>query len=208
MRSVPPLGGATLACRATDNGAPFGSIGAGGLSRLSVWLLKLGIEPRHIPPSSPQDNARHERMHRTLKAETSKPAAESWQQQQVRFNQFRMRYNDERPHEALGQETPAMHWRRPKRQMPEIIEPPWYDADHQVRMVRRTGEIKWRGALIFIGEALAREPIGLCEIDDGVQLVRFCGRDLGVIDRDKRFHRFAQPRARLRKTAKPDKPEP
>lgn len=189
----------------SDNGSPFGSTGAGGLSRLSVWLLKLGIEPRYIPPSSPQDNGRHERMHRTLKAETSTPAAGTWQQQQVRFNQFRMRYNDERPHEALGQTTPAMHWRAPTRQIPKLITPPWYDADHHVRKVRTDGTIKWRGNLIFIGEALAREPVGLSEIDNSVHVVRFCGRDLGVIDRTHRFHRFAPPRARLRKAVKPDK---
>ena len=192
----------------SDNGSPFGSIGAGGLSRLSVWLLKLGIEPRYIPPSSPQDNGRHERMHRTLKAETSRPAAANWQHQQVRFDQFRTFYNDTRPHEALGQTPPAMHWHPPARAMPKVIVPPWYDADHEVRIVRRTGEIKWRGQLIFIGEALAREPVGLKEIDDGIYIVRFCGRDLGSIDRAQRFHRFAPPRARLRKAMKPDKAEP
>lgn len=191
----------------SDNGPPFGSIGAGGLSRLSVWLLKLGIEPRYIPPASPQDNGRHERMHRTLKAETSRPAAVTWQQQQVRFNKFRTRYNEERPHEALGQTMPATHWHLPTRQMPKIIAPPWYDADHHVRIVRPTGEIKWRGRLIFIGEALAREPVGLLEVDDGVHAVRFCGRDLGTIDRAQRFHRLAPPRARLRNTVKPDNVE-
>jgi len=188
----------------SDNGVPFGSVGAGGLSRLSVWLLKLGVEPRYIPPASPQDNGRHERMHRTLKAETSKPAAVTWQQQQVRFNQFRAHYNEERPHEALGQTPPATHWRPSERAMPERIEAPWYDADHEVRKVRSTGEIKWRGKLVFIGEALAREPIGIAEIDDGIHVVRFCGRDLGTINRDVRFRCFAPPRARLRKAAKPD----
>lgn len=186
----------------SDNGAPFGSTGAGGLSRLSVWLLKLGIEPRYIPPASPQDNGRHERMHRTLKAETSKPAAVTWQQQQVRFNQFRSHYNEERPHERLDQTPPANHWRPSNRPMPVRIEVPWYDADHEVRKVRPTGEIKWRGKLVFIGEALAREPVGIAEVDDGIHVVRFCGRDLGTINRDIRFRRFAPPRARLRKAAK------
>ena len=86
----------------SDNGAPFGSTGAGGLSKLSVWFLKLGIEPRYIPPASPQDNGRHERMHRTLKAETTRPPSDCWQQQQVRFNLFCDYYNEERPHEALA----------------------------------------------------------------------------------------------------------
>jgi transposase InsO family protein len=189
----------------SDNGAPFGSIGGGGLSRLSVWFLKLGIEPRYIPPSSPQDNGRHERMHRTLKDETARPPAETWMQQQVRFNIFRREYNEERPHEALGQTTPASHWRPSLKFMPERIEEPWYDADHQVRRVRPDGTIKWRGKHVFIGEALRREPVGLAEHEPGGYIVRFCGRDLGLIDLSGRFHRFAPPRARLRsapKTAK------
>ncbi len=160
----------------SDNGAPFGSTGAGGLSRLAVWWLKLGIEPRYIPPSSPQDNGRHERMHRTLKAETAHPPAETWQQQQVRFNLFRRHYNEERPHEALGQMPPAAHWRPSPRPLPERLDEPWYDADHQVRRVRRSGEIKWRGNYIFVGEAFAGETIGLAEVDNGCHIVRFLGR--------------------------------
>ena len=87
--------------------------------------------------------------------------------------------------------------------MPAAIKEPWYDPDHEVRRVRRTGEIKWRGEHIFIGEALARETVGLAEIDLGLHIVRFCGRDLGLIDRAGRFHRFAPPRARLRKAPEP-----
>jgi transposase InsO family protein len=187
----------------SDNGSPFGAHGAGGLSRLSVWLLKLGIEPRFIPPSSPQDNGRHERMHRTLKAETSKPPAPTWEQQQYRFNVFRRIYNDERPHEGLGQATPASRWVPPRRALPMRIETPWYDADHEVRIVRPDGTIKWRGEPVFIGEALVREPVGLIEHERGGYMVRFCGRDLGLIDAAGRFHRFAPPRARLRSTAEP-----
>jgi transposase InsO family protein len=187
----------------SDNGAPFGSTGAGGLSRLSVWFLKLGIEPRFIAPASPQDNGRHERMHRTLKAETARPPACHRDQQQVRFNIFRQAYNEERPHEALGQTPPACHWQPPRRTLPPRIEEPWYDADHQVRRVRIDGTIKWRGELIFIGEALAREAVGIIEHERGGHLVRFCGRDLGLIDEAGRFHRFAPPRARLRCAREP-----
>src|SRR5262252_3025191 len=182
----------------SDNGAPFGSTGAGGLSALSVWWLKLGIEPRYIPPSSPQDNGRHERMHRTLKEQTSKPAAATAAEQQRRFDRFRRHYNEERPHEALEQTTPARHWQPPARTLPTRMEDPWYDADHQVRRVRWNGMIKWRGEEIFIGEALAGELIGLAEHESGGHIARFCHRDLGVIDRDRRFLRFAPPRARLR----------
>ena len=191
----------------SDNGSPFGSTGAGGLSRLSVWLLRLGIEPRHIPPSSPQDNGRHERMHRTLKAETAKPPAACWQQQQLRFNLFRRLFNEERPHEALGQVTPASRWQPPRRAMPSKIDQPWYDPDHEVRRVRNDGTIEWRGEHVFIGEALARETVGIAEHERGGHIVRFCGRDLGAIDRAGRFHRFAPPRARLRSATEPAKEE-
>lgn len=187
----------------SDNGAPFGSTGAGGLSRLSVWLVKLGIEPRFIPPASPQDNGRHERMHRTLKAETAQPPAATGLQQQTRFNQFRRTYNDERPHEALGQVTPASLWLPPRRALPEFVAEPCYDSDTHVRRVRCDGTIKWHGVRVYIGEALAHEPIGLSESERGATLVRFGNRDLGLIDRAGRFHRFAPPRARLRKAPEP-----
>ena len=182
----------------SDNGAPFGSTGAGGLSVLSVWWLKLGIEPRYIPPSSPQDNGRHERMHRTLKEQTSKPAAATAAEQQRRFDRFRRHYNEQRPHEALEQTPPATYWQPSARILPTCPGDPWYDADHQVRRVCGNGAIKWCGEEVFIGEALAGELIGLAEHESGGHIARFCHRDLGVIDRDRRFLRFAPPRARLR----------
>jgi transposase InsO family protein len=182
----------------SDNGAPFGSTGAGGLSALSVWWLKLGIEPRYIPPASPQDNGRHERMHRTLKAETSKPPAETAAEQQRRFDAFRRHFNEQRPHEALDQKPPVKRWQPPSRALPGRLDDPWYDADHEVRRVRPSGEIRWRGDYVFVGEALAGECVGLREHDTGGHIVRFCSRDLGMIDRERRFLRFAPPRARLR----------
>ena len=181
-----------------DNGSPFGSAGAGGLSKLSVWWLKLAIEPRYIPPASPQDNGQHERMHRTMKKDTTKPPADTPEEQQFRFDRFRERFNEERPHEALGQKPPARFWRPPTRFLPDRVPEPWYDADHEVRRVRPAGDIKWRGEFVFIGEALAGEPIGLAAHESGCHVARFCGRDLGIIDRHRRFHRFAPPRARLR----------
>lgn len=184
----------------SDNGTPFGSSGAGGLSQLSVWWLKLGIEPRYIPPASPQDNGRHERMHRTLKAETSRPAAASAIEQQARFDQFRRHYNEERPHEALDQATPGSLWRPPARTLPARLGEVWYDADHEVRRVRPNGEIKWASETVFIGEAFVGELVGIVEVDDGCHVVRFAGRDLGAIGRDRRFRRFTPPRARLRTT--------
>lgn len=194
--------GLPLAIRC-DNGAPFGSRGAGGLTRLSVWWLKLGIEPHFIHPASPQQNGRHERMHRTLKKQTSRPPAANAAEQQARFDVFRRHYNDERPHEALGQIPPADLYAPSPRAMPERLQDPWYDADHQVRRVRSAGEIMWKGELLFIGEALVGELIGIAELETGDHAVRFCDLDIGRIDHRRRFRRFAPPRDGLRVTPEP-----
>jgi transposase InsO family protein len=198
--------GLPLAIRC-DNGAPFGSTGAGGLTRLSVWWLKLGVEPHFITPASPQENGRHERFHRTLKENTSQPPAASCAAQQDRFDVFRQHYNLERPHEALGQIPPDRLWQPSSRVMPERLDDPWYDADHQVRRVRSDGTIKWRGDFIFIGEAFSGELVGIAERDRGLQLVRFCRVDLGVIDPAKGFLRFAPRRYSLR-AAQETRPNP
>ena len=127
--------GLPLAIR-SDNGAPFAGTGAGGLSRLSVGWIKAGIALERIEPGQPQQNGRHERMHRTLKAETAKPPAASAGQQQVRFDRFRQDFNDNRPHEALGQQPPAAFYRPSLRPYPERLDEPWYDAWHAMRRVR------------------------------------------------------------------------
>jgi putative transposase len=178
-----------------DNGPPFASRGAGGLTRLSAKWAKLGIALERIEPGKPQQNGRHERMHRTLKVETSRPPATTLAEQQARFDVFRHEFNHIRPHEALGQETPASLWRPSPRPYPSRIEEPWYDAEHQVRRVRPTGEIKWQGELIFVSEALAGEPVGITETEAGHWLTRFCTIELGLIDRrSKKLHRFAAAR--------------
>lgn len=192
--------GLPLAIRC-DNGAPFGSTGAGGLTQLSAWWLKLGIEPHFIAPASPQDNGCHERMHRTLKEQTTRPAAADAAAQQRRFNNFRRHYNEERPHEALGQRPPQEVYTASARAMPDRVEEPWYDADHQVRRVRSSGEIKWKGESIFVSEVLIGEPIGIAERETGDHVVRFCNRDIGLIDRRGRFCRFAPPRVEVDKLA-------
>ena len=179
----------------TDNGAPFASTGAGGLSRLSLEWVKLGIKLERIDPGAPQQNGRHERLHRTLKAETSRPPATTPEEQQVRFERFRQAYNHDRPHEALGQKTPSRHYTASPRPYPQRIEEPWYDADHAVRRVRSSGEIKWGGELIFVGEALIGEPVGIAETEAGDWLVRFADLPLGIIDRNnKRLRRFTAAR--------------
>jgi len=177
-----------------DNGSPFGSTGAGGLTRLSAWWIKLGVAPHFIHPASPQENGRHERMHGTLKAQTSRPPAANAAEQQARFDAFRRHYNEERPHEALGQRPPSESYTPSGRAMPQRLEEPWYDADHQVRRVLNAGEINWKGERVFVSEALVGEPVGIAQLETGDHVVRFCDRDIGLIDRHGRFRRFAPPR--------------
>jgi len=164
--------GLPLAIR-SDNGPPFASPGAGSLSRLAVWWLKLGIRPERIVAGKPQQNGRHERVHRTLKQETATPPADGVPAQQQRFDAFRALYNHERPHEALGQQTPASAYRSSPRPYPERLEDPSYDGDVAVRRVRSNGQIKWAGERIFVGEALIGEPVGVVETDAGDWLVRY-----------------------------------
>ncbi len=197
--------GLPLALR-TDNGPPFASTGAGGLSRLSVEWIKLGIKLERIDPGAPQQNGRHERLHGTLKTQTSRPPAATPRRQQLRFDRFREHYNHERPHEAHGQETPASCYSASPRPYPDRIEEPWYDADDAVRRVRSNGEIKWSGDSVFIGEALAGEPVGITETEDGDWIVRFADINLGIIERqNKKFRRFTAPRPGRRKAEQTEK---
>src|ERR1700746_236821 len=171
----------------SDNGAPFASSSSpGGLSRLSVQWVKLGIRLERIEPGAPQQNGRHERMHATLTAETSRPPAATAAEQQSRFDGFRNDFNDNRPHEALGQVPPTSRYRPSPRPYPDKLEEPWYDADHAVRKVRSNGEIRWGGEMIFLSEALIGEPVGIAETKAGDWLVRFAKIDLGIIDRRSR----------------------
>lgn len=186
-----------------DNGGPFGSEGAAGLTRLSAWWLRLGIEPRFIDPASPQQNGRHERMHRTLKQETSSPPADDAAEQQRRFDRFRHHYNDHRPHESLGQRPPARFYSASSISFPRRLPEPWYDADHQVRRVRPAGEIKWQGRYLFLSQALAGQLVGIAELDTGDHVVRFCGLEMGIIAKEGGFRRFAPLRQGLREAAEP-----
>jgi len=170
----------------SDNGPPFASSGAGGLTRLSARWVKMGIGLERIYPGKPQQNGRHERMHRTLKAETCKPPAETATQQQRRFDAFVREYNLERPHEALGQRSPAELYRASPREFCERLEVPCYGPHEQVRRVRSNGEVKWRGELIYISEALIGEAVGISERYDGHWLVSFADVPLVLIDRKTR----------------------
>lgn len=166
----------------SDNGEPFAGVGIAGLSRLSVWWLKLGIEPERIPPGEPQKNGRHERMHRTLKEATARPPQLNLRAQQKAFDRFRREYNEERPHEALDMRTPAELFVVSERSYPSRLQQPEYDAEWQVRSVGPCGTMRWNNAKIFVGSVLAGERIGLEPIGDGEWKLWFFGLPLGIFD--------------------------
>ena len=170
----------------SDNGPPFASTAAGGLSKLSLWWIKLGIRPERIRPAKPQQNGCHERMHRTLDDETADPPAETRAEQQTRFDDFRKRFNHERPHEGIDFKYPASLYKPSPRSYPCALRDPEYGADCQVRKVRSNGEIKWRGELVFVSQVLDGEPVGIEPTEDGQWRVRYAHIDLGFIDLERR----------------------
>jgi putative transposase len=167
-----------------DNGPPFGSRGAAGLSRLAVWWVRLGIEPEFIEPGHPEQNGSHERMHRTLKAEAVVPVMQHRRAQQKRFDQWRREFNYQRPHEALGQVTPASVYRKSKTAYggPSV---PAYSPRHVERRVRSNGEINWRGRKRFVGEAFIGQTLGILPSTEGKQLVYFYNYLLGEIEENE-----------------------
>jgi transposase InsO family protein len=181
--------GRPLAIR-TDNGPPFATVAAGGLSRLAIWWLKLGIRPERIAPGQPQQNGRHERMHRTLKQETTKPPARTLAAQQLVFDRFRRIYHDDRPHEALAMQPPWTAYQHSARPYPIKLREPDYPASFSVRSVNHKGAMKWKGRMLYLAETLANEHVALQEIGDDTWRVFFADVPLGVIERT-RFRRQA-----------------
>lgn len=166
----------------SDNGSPFSSTGLGGFTALSLWWLKLGIAHERIEPGKPYQNGRHERMHLTLKRETTQPAAFDLRAQQRRFNAFRQMFNQERPHEALGQKTPASLYQHSTRPYTgRLIEPEYADGA-VIRKVQQRGEFKWEGHRIFFGEAFAGEGIAFEPQEDGIWVIKFGRIRLGYFD--------------------------
>ena len=174
--------GLPLAIR-SDNGPPFASRAAGGLSRLSAWWVRLGIRPERIEPGRPEQNGRHERMHRTLKAETASPPAANHPAQQRAFDRFRETFNEERPHEALGQQTPASVYRPSPRSYPECLPELVYPNNHELRRVRTDGTIQWTGENVYVSEVLVGETVGLEPLDDRYWRLHFGPVCLGYVDR-------------------------
>ena len=170
----------------SDNGLPFASPnGLFNLSKLSVWWLRLGIAIERIKPGNPQQNGRHERMHLTLKKETTRPPGMNAIQQQERFDAFIAEFNAERPHEALAMRTPQSCYAPAPRiyaGLPDV-EYPLHDRD---LLVTACGRICMHRKKINISTVLAGQRLGLKEVDDAIWLVSFMTYDLGYIDLEQR----------------------
>jgi transposase InsO family protein len=164
----------------SDNGSPFASTGAGGLSRVSVKVIKAGVLPERIEPGKPQQNGRLERFHLTLLQDTASPPAPTLRAQLERFRSYQHVYNEERPHQALNNAVPAARYAASPRCYDGLREPE-YSADHKVKRVRHNGEIRWLGGTIYINVALADEPIGLIETGEGRWSASYGPIELGVI---------------------------
>lgn len=147
----------------TDNGAPFATVGLGGLSELSVWLIRLGITPERIRPAHPEENGAHERMHRTLKQQTAKPPHASAVAQQRAFDRFQAEYNDERPHEAIGMKTPAQVYTPSPRPFPKRLPEVEYAAGSTTRLVTTNGTINFQDKRIYLSNALIDQDVRLEE---------------------------------------------
>ena len=172
----------------TDNGVPFATTTLARLSKLSAWWVRLGILPEFIEPGRPDQNGRHERMHRTLKAATTRPAAGSLGAQQRRFNGFREEFNHERPHEALDQQTPATCYHQSPRPMPDRLPPLEYPDRFEVRYVSANGGIRWNRRWVNVSTVCVGEYVGLEEIDDGIWNVYFGPLRLGrLLERHMRI---------------------
>jgi len=166
----------------TDNGAPFASVALAGLSALAVWWIKLGIWPERIDPGKPQQNGRHERMHRTLRESTAAPPSSSLRRQQQAFDQFREEYNHQRPHQALAMQTPSDFYQPSCRSYPNRVKTPEYPAGLIARGVAECGRIRWSGERVFITKTLAHEPIGLQAVADGIWKLWFGNYPIGWMD--------------------------
>jgi putative transposase len=166
----------------TDNGVPFATTTLARLSALSAWWLRLGVMPELIEPGKPQQNGSHERMHRTLKDETTRPPAGNLSAQQRKFNYFRDEFNNERPHEALDQQTPASQYQPSLREMPNKIPPLEYPNRLEVRYVSANGGIRWNKHFVCVSSVCIGEHVGFEEIDNGIWNVYFGPLKLGRFD--------------------------
>jgi transposase InsO family protein len=167
----------------TDNGPPFAAVTLAGLSRLSVWWIRLGIVPERIRPGHPEENGIHERMHKTLKSETANPPKHGPRAQQAAFDRFRAEYNDQRPHEALGMRTPAEVYQPSPREFPKRLPEIEYPKGAKLHKVGPNGCIRCPNDVdVFLSNSLVGETVGLIQIDDTRWNVRFSSLPLGTCD--------------------------
>lgn len=166
----------------TDNGAPFASKGRAGLSQLSIWWLRLGIIPERIAPGRPDQNGRHERMHRTLKSTFPSPPAVEWAAQQRHFDHFIQHYNYERGHEALKQKTPAACYEPSPRAYPEKLPEMTYLSHIEAYKADCSGILNRRGLRVYVGHVLKHQTIGMELVGDGLWDVIFGPIILGQVD--------------------------
>ena len=165
----------------SDNGPPFAAAGVTGLTPLSLRFVQFGIALERIEPGKPQQNGRHERFHLTMLPLAKAPAADRTAQAEA-FEAFRRDYNQVRPHEALGMDTPAEHYSSSARQMPAHPPEPDYPAEAAVRKVRHNGAVKWQGSEIYVSATLAGQPVAIEETETGEWTMRFYAHQLGFID--------------------------
>ena len=167
----------------TDNGPPFGSpISLRRLTMLAVWFMDLGVTPVYSDPGQPQQNGRHERMHRDLKADATRPPARGWRSQQKRFDVFLKEYNEVRPHEALMMKTPNEVHRKSIREYPRRVSQWSYPASNKIKMVTANGGLRWgHDGLIMVSTALSGKDVGLEPVDDGIWIVYYRHVALGVL---------------------------
>lgn len=169
----------------SDNGTPFASSGRIPISRLSLWWIKLGIVPERIQLAHPEQNGRHERMHRTLKQSCSIEA--DLARQQRALDRFRREYNEQRPHQALGGKTPAMVHVHSRRELPTRVPALHYPAEFEVRRIKASGELCWRGEHVYLSGVLAGELVGLSAIDDGLWQIHVGAVAVARIDANARI---------------------
>ena len=166
----------------TDNGNPFANGNSlYGLTKLSVWWLRLGIDLERITPGHPEQNGRHERMHLTLKQETTKPAADNFLAQQEKFDKFIDVYNNERPHQGIKMKYPSEIY-KPSDRIYKGIEPIFYPFHDKTVQVTQCGRICERGLKVSLSSALAGQEVGIKEVEDGIWVVSFLDFDLGYFD--------------------------
>jgi hypothetical protein len=178
----------------SDNGPPFAAPGHTGISHLAVNWMRQDIQVERTRTAHPQDNGGHERMHRDLKAETTRPPCRTRQGQQHRFTVWTRCRNHERPHEALGGATPGSVYEPSARQYNSAPMPWEYPGHWETMKVRRNGMMRWRGSAVFMSLALAGEWVGLEEIDDGLWRVCYRRTQLGLLnERDRSGPRVIVP---------------